>query len=248
MTVEFNDPGADSPWKVTVDWGHSGPASTETFDSVGRSFSLSHAYPDNGVFTAKVTVDDGDGGTCEATFTVTVDNLAPTLTINGPATIDEGKTWSGSGTATDVPADTVSGSVTYGDGASAALVIGADGKFDLSHVYADGPNNYTVTVTVNDEDGGSTVKTIAVRVDNLAPTLTINGPATIDEGKTWSGSGTATDVPADTVSGSVTYGDGASAALVIGADGKFDLATSTPTAPTTTPSRSPSTTRTAAAP
>ncbi len=63
--------------------------------------------------------------------------------------------------------------MTYGDGASAALVIGADGKFDLSHVYADGPNNYTVTLTVNDEDGGSTVKTIAVRVDNVKPSITL---------------------------------------------------------------------------
>ena len=49
--------------------------------STAGSFDGSHTYADNGVYTVTVTVFDDDGGTTSQTFTVTVDNVAPTLTV-----------------------------------------------------------------------------------------------------------------------------------------------------------------------
>src|SRR3954467_10865991 len=41
-----------------------------------------------------------------------------------------------------------------------------------SHIYADGPNNYTVSVSVKDKNGGTGVATFSVAVFNVAPTVT----------------------------------------------------------------------------
>ena len=46
------------------------------------------------------------------------------------------------------------------------------GSFDGSHIYADN-GVYTVTVTVMDDDGGVTVQTFEVTVNNVAPTLDV---------------------------------------------------------------------------
>ncbi len=54
-----------------------------------------------------------------------------------------------------------------------------------SHTYADGPNDYTVTVTVNDGDA-TTRKTFSVHVNNVAPTIAISGAARVNEGSPYS--------------------------------------------------------------
>ena len=51
-----------------------------------------------------------------------------------------------------------------------------------SHTYADGPNDYTVTVKVTDKDGDSDSKTFSVHVNNVAPTATFTASSPIDEG------------------------------------------------------------------
>ena len=48
----FTDPDADT-WSATVDYGDGSPAQPLTL--VGKTFSLSHAYPQDGVFTVIVT-------------------------------------------------------------------------------------------------------------------------------------------------------------------------------------------------
>ena len=56
---------------------------------------------------------------------------------------------------TDPGDDVWSGTVDYGDGSTAALVIDQDAKtFDLAHTYT-ASGTFEVAVTVNDEDGGS---------------------------------------------------------------------------------------------
>ena len=51
-------------------------------DTAG-SFDGSHTYADNGIYTVTVTVNDDDGGSDTETFEVTVNNVAPTLTVVG---------------------------------------------------------------------------------------------------------------------------------------------------------------------
>jgi len=116
--------------------------------------------------------DAGNYDLASTTLTTSAD-ITPALTAIGDATVNEGSLWSGSGQVTDPGADTLSGTVNYGDGTTTDLVLGGDGKFTLSHTYADGPANYTVTVTAKDSDGAeATPVKIAVHVNNVAPDIT----------------------------------------------------------------------------
>ena len=49
----------------------------------------------------------------------------------------------------------------------------------MTHTYADGRHNYTISATATDEDGTYAAgNTVAVTVNNVAPTLAISGAAT----------------------------------------------------------------------
>ena len=82
--------------------------------------------------------------------------------------------------------------------------------FQLSHTYADGPNAYTVSVTVDDGDGGSHTDTLTVTVTNVVPTIALSGAATTNEGATYSLTlGAITDSGDDDVTGYIVHwGDG----------------------------------------
>ena len=46
----------------------------------------------------------------------------------------------------------------------------------VTHTYADGLNNYTISAKATDEDGTYDAgNTVAVRVDNVPPTLSLSG-------------------------------------------------------------------------
>jgi PKD repeat protein len=105
-----------------------------------------------------------------ATLTVTVNNVAPTVAASGDPTIDEGGTFSGSGSFTDPGADTWTATVDYGDGSGVQPLALTDKTFALSHVYAD-KGTYTVTITLTDSDGEAGSDTLTVTVNNVAPIL-----------------------------------------------------------------------------
>jgi hypothetical protein len=142
-----------------------------------------------------ITASDGDGGSTNVTFDLTVNNLNPTLTVNnGSVTVDEGQSAANSGTFGDVPADTVTLAASIG------TVNGAAGAWTWSYAAADNAPTQTVTITATDEDGGSTSVTFHLTINNVNPTLTQNNTSlTVDEGQTATNSGTFSDVPADTV-------------------------------------------------
>ncbi len=69
----FTDPGADSPWKVTVDWGD-GDSEMFTTSAAGSLGTRSHTYATTGDFTVTVTVaeENGGGASDSGTFDVSV--------------------------------------------------------------------------------------------------------------------------------------------------------------------------------
>lgn len=108
--------------------------------------------------TVTISGDDGNGGTAEATFTLTVNNVAPTITaVIGPAgpvdigdqsTVIVGVSFTdpGSGDTHDV-------SWEWGD-SNSDTQPGVTSPASQSHTYTQ-TGVYPVTVIVEDDDGGS---------------------------------------------------------------------------------------------
>ena len=160
------------------------------WDPVTGNFSLTHQYLDDNPtgdatnnYTVNVTVTDDDTGNDMAMQTVTVDNVAPEITFFNvfPSPLDEG----GAVTlqlAFDDPGtlDSHSVDIDWGDGSGVETINLGDGELSLvtSHIYLDDnptgdpTNDYTVTVTVSDDDTGTDSAMQTVTVDNVAPEIT----------------------------------------------------------------------------
>jgi len=192
--VTFIDPGADA-WDVTVDWDD-GTAPDTALGLGSREMPASHVYADNGTYTVTLTVTDDDGGTDTTSFTVTVDNVAPTVDAGVDQTANEGAVVSlAPATFNDLGTlDTHTVTIAWGDGTPEdttgvsevpfgppGSTDGANGTVDSSHIYADN-GIYTVTVTVTDDDGGVGTDTLIMTVDNVAPTVDAGLDQTVDEG------------------------------------------------------------------
>lgn len=141
-------------------------------------------YPD-GLYEARETVVDKAGfSTTSAIVSVRIDNAAPTTaTLNSPGTSLSGNV-SLSGTATDAGSGIaswtvqyrVSGGSTWTDacsdttssyGCTWATAGVTDGVYDLRAVATDQAGNTTVSATRS-----------SIRVDNVAPTVTLTDPGT----------------------------------------------------------------------
>jgi ELWxxDGT repeat protein len=193
FSAAATDPGADA---LTYSWdfGDRSPAA--------GGAAVQHTFADNGNYTVTLTVTDGDGGTKTSTLNVSVENVVPTITSAAQQTANEGQTLSIADMARitdagfDNPALGLAESFTFaidwGDGSAPQTgsvtvdAVGAPGvptagSFDGSHTYADN-GSYTVTITVADDDGGSSSATLAVTVRNAAPLVTAAADRTIDEG------------------------------------------------------------------
>src|SRR4029077_13001606 len=145
-------------------------------------------------------------------LSVTVNNVAPTIAISGATSVNEGSAYSLTlGAVTDPGTDTVSSYIVHwGDGGSNTYLTNG-GK---THTYADGPNNYSITVDLVDEDGTylDRANALSVTVNNVAPTIAISGATSVNEGGSYSLTlGAVTDPGTDTVSSYVVHwGDGGS--------------------------------------
>jgi|GEM_PF-1839254 len=211
LTVASVDPGPLDSAAWLIDWGD---GSTSTLN--GRGGTLTHVYFDDGNYTITATVTDDDGGSNQTTLNLVVLNSDPTGSISGQATVAEAAEYTLTLSASDVAGDTVTWLVDWGDGQSSPLNAAAG---TLTHVYAD-DGDYTITATASDEDGGSVVRTLAVRVTNVAPQITITAADTALEGVLFHLDATAFDPGADTISGwTIDWGDGTTSA---GAPGGAD--------------------------
>src|SRR4029079_17285359 len=144
------------------------------------------------------TVTGSAGGTGIKTFLVNAGNVPPALTISGAAVVNEGASYALNLSSFDPGADTISGwSINWGNGTQ--FVTG--NPTSVTHTYTDGPNNYVISATATDEDGTFAAgNTVAVTVNNVAPTLTIAGAASVAEGALYTLNLTSFDPGADTIS------------------------------------------------
>jgi uncharacterized repeat protein (TIGR03803 family) len=127
----------------------------------------------DGQYEVAVRVTDATGLSAVARTTVTVSNVAPTVSIV-PATLvllQAGESAAFTASFTDPGPDTWKVHVDYGDGASETRTPASPGPFDLVHAYTM-PGSYQVVVTVFDDDGASGQAMAEVNVGSPTSNIT----------------------------------------------------------------------------
>jgi len=123
---------------------------------------------------AKVEVSDSEF-TAIATAAVTVNNVAPSVGAGADQTGNEGETILFLGSIDDPgTADTHTILWDFGDGTT------IEGLLTPSHMYSDN-GEYTVTLSVTDDEGGVGTDTLVVTVLNVPPTVNAGADQTVNE-------------------------------------------------------------------
>lgn len=166
-----------------------------------------------------VTAEDGQGGVATSSFTVTVLNVAPSVSFSMPPALSENQTAALSGLIADPGAlDSHGVTITWGDGSSSNLSLPAGVlNFAATHTYTDdnpsgtSTDTYQVTVAVIDKDNGSAAASALVTVNNTPPVIEMpTGPASpAPLGASITVSARVSDAgPNDTLICSFSWGDG----------------------------------------
>jgi PKD repeat protein len=175
----FTDPGFLDTH--TIKWNF-GDGNTDS-----GTLTPSHVYGDNGIYTVSLTVTDDDGGVGADSFSISVSNVAPTVSAGSDQTVDEGDTVNFGGSFTDPGfLDTHSIDWDLGDGNDAQNTL------TPSHVYVE-DGAYSVTLKVTDDDGGSGSDQMDVKVINVAPSVNAGLNKIVFEGDTVDFSGSFSD-------------------------------------------------------
>jgi hypothetical protein len=177
----FADPGMLDTHSVTVDWGDGRIDSVPLGEGVLEG-SIDHVYAEGGPggtsYAISVTVADDDGQTASQNGSIVVNNAAPSgLSLSlSSSTIDENGTTILSGSFVDPGVqDAHTVNIDWGDGSPVLHVVLPAGtlEFDnLAHQYLNNPlgaTQYTIGVSVTDDDGGSASASVPVTVSNVAP-------------------------------------------------------------------------------
>ena len=184
--------------------------------------------------TVTITATDSQGLVSSTTFTYAVDNVDPTLTISGDATVADGATYTLNLASSDPGQDTLTGwTIDWGDGDTSTV---AGNATTATHVYATN-GYYSVSATATDEDGTYSSNGLSLQVGTSAFLISLAGDSSVDETSTHtytfaldapnSGAytlvtstagtlGTVSNLQFDATTGQgsfdVTFGDGASGA------------------------------------
>ena len=225
-TGTFSDPESNP---VTL----SASVGSVSVSSPGK-WSWSYGTNDGPAQSQMVTISgtDNKGETGSVTFALTVDNVAPTVTIDSGQvkSISEGDVLSVLAHFSDPGKDapysslinwgTPAGDISPGSVVVTKVSLPQAGDVTGSHQYGDN-GSYTITVYVNDKDGGTGSQSFNLTVNNVPPTATIDESGTVlvngvptlivHAGETATFSGRSTDPGSDDLSLAWDWGDGAPA-------------------------------------
>jgi len=142
---------------ISYEWNFGdGTIVTET------DLSITHVYDDDGSYTVTLTVTDDDRATNSTSITKTVSNRPPTaLFTQNATTVDVGEAihFDASGSS-DLDGDIVEYFWDFDD-------LTDETGVTVDHAYTEG-GNYTVTLTVMDDDGATSTFSVEITVKALA--------------------------------------------------------------------------------
>jgi hypothetical protein len=149
--------------------------SAPTFDRVGQ----------DGVYPIALRVTDSHGAFATSTSSVTVNNVAPSITLS-PGTLNEGAAGTLTGSVTDPGwLDTLSATIDWGDGAPPEPIGGtlentrpdATLTFSSTHLFGDN-GTFSASICVADDDTNNCTP-LALTINNITPTVEISRSATV---------------------------------------------------------------------
>jgi hypothetical protein len=177
LSLASSDPGADTIDHWTIHWGDGSPDEVVN----GNPTSAWHTYADGpaNVTISATATDEDDTFAAANTVSVTIQNVPPSVGLSGPSVVSEGVTnyWTLGPFVIDFGQDDISQVIVHwGDGTDESFPLGQVlGIGGLVHAYAAGPNAYTISIDLVDEDGTyASVATGDVTVNNVGPTVSIN--------------------------------------------------------------------------
>lgn len=169
------DPGTADTHEYRFDCG------SGTFGDWGNSSTSSCPTTDDGQLTVKGQVRDDDGGLSPVyEETITVNNVAPSVVLDGPDKAQEGQTKDYTYTVNDPGNDSFTVESGYPKcGANGVLEgtpvkTGTGGSFSCR--FPDGDATTNVEVSVRDDDGAVDAdgqRVVIVEISNVAPVLTM---------------------------------------------------------------------------
>lgn len=255
LNLASSDPGADIITSWSISWGDGSPEQLVP----GDTSSVTHVFANNallitlrggivyslggtpghimtggGRYTIRATATDEDGTFSASELAVTVNNVAPTLIIDGESSIDEGSVYTLNLASSDPGADTITGwTIDWGDGSPPQFVPSSSSS--VTHVYSEGENDYFISATATDEDGTYSANSLPVTVNADRLWVSFDGPSSAVRGQpldfagslNWAETGDcASDdfciLPLPSCTARVDYGDGkGSSPLTLNADGTF---------------------------
>ncbi|MCK4366438.1 MAG: PKD domain-containing protein [Thermoplasmata archaeon] len=239
ISIDWGDGTSDTETFYNNGIGPDPPNSGEGVYPFTVYSNFTHIYGDNGNFTIQVTVEDDDDGSVQEIVTTDILNLPPQISLpTAPLIFEEGEDFSLTATATDPGSDDLEftwsfelgpsfTSLYYNDGMGPDPPLSPWGTFPFSaedtvaHTYGDN-GLYDVTITVSDDDGGSSTSTLTIEVVNVEPSVDIGGPYAGDENSPIEFTATATDPGSDDLTFIWHWGDGTTDAMAFYNDGMND--------------------------
>ena len=202
-TGTFSDPQGNSTTTLQASIG----SISQDNDAGTWQWELNATDGPTGPLTVTITATDSFGASTQSTFTYSIDNVAPSISLSGATSVNEGATYTlNLGVVTDPGTDTITDYfIDWGDGIVEDFT-GNPVNTTKTHIYADGPANNTYNVSVTDEDGSFLAGSMAVEVLNVAPSVTTNGDVVVNEGGTATNTGSWSDPGLDTVTLSASVG------------------------------------------
>lgn len=161
-TGRLVDPDTKDKLRLFVNWGD---GTRQELHRPGRDlFKLNHRYRQNGVYTARFEWLDQDNEGNSREFTITVNNVPPTLTLRTFRTFSSGVLLA-NGWIGDSGNDLYTTTIDYGDGSPIrSNTLQRRNFFAIAHRYQNA-GTYIVSITLRDALGVESVFQRQVRID-----------------------------------------------------------------------------------